>query len=239
MRDRAIAWSISLLFEAVEFTFEGMLPNFKECWWDHFILDVLLCNGLGIEVGYWICKKLQMLNYNWIIAKGRCSVFENISSKFKPNVMERYEWKMFSSVRRFLLVAWFIFLTTALQTTGFFIKFLVWIPPPHYTLIIRVLVWAGMAAMASKDMYAFVDNKYSRFGVAIWISHVALLLEIGLIFKWGRGVLRPSFTPAIKLFWSSIVGAIILIAILISFRKEKDTCKNYNPLLPSVEVEID
>lgn len=26
---------------------QHMLPNFKECWWDSWILDVLLCNAAG------------------------------------------------------------------------------------------------------------------------------------------------------------------------------------------------
>lgn len=28
-----------------------MLPNFYECWWDNVVLDVLICNGLGIFTG--------------------------------------------------------------------------------------------------------------------------------------------------------------------------------------------
>ena len=31
--------------------FGHLLPNFYECWWDNMILDVLLCNGLGIFTG--------------------------------------------------------------------------------------------------------------------------------------------------------------------------------------------
>jgi phosphatidylserine synthase 2 len=28
------------------------MPNFAECWWDHIILDVLVCNALGIFLGH-------------------------------------------------------------------------------------------------------------------------------------------------------------------------------------------
>ena len=45
--------------------FTHLLPNFAECWWDTLILDVLLCNGLGIWVGMVICRKLEMHNYHW------------------------------------------------------------------------------------------------------------------------------------------------------------------------------
>jgi phosphatidylserine synthase 1 len=40
-------------------------PNFVECWWDALILDVLLCNGIGIYVGMQICKWLEMRDYHW------------------------------------------------------------------------------------------------------------------------------------------------------------------------------
>lgn len=28
---------------------QHMLPNFNECWWDSWVLDVLVCNSLGEE----------------------------------------------------------------------------------------------------------------------------------------------------------------------------------------------
>lgn len=35
----------------MEVTFQHWLPNFNECWWDSWILDVALCNNLGIALG--------------------------------------------------------------------------------------------------------------------------------------------------------------------------------------------
>lgn len=31
----------------MELTFQHMLPNFNECWWDSWILDVAVCNFIG------------------------------------------------------------------------------------------------------------------------------------------------------------------------------------------------
>ncbi|KAG7207560.1 hypothetical protein KM043_009185 [Ampulex compressa] len=36
------------MWEVTEIAFAHLLPNFVECWWDALILDVLVCNGLGI-----------------------------------------------------------------------------------------------------------------------------------------------------------------------------------------------
>lgn len=42
---------LSIFFEFFELTFRHWLPNFNECWWDHVILDLLLCNGIGMLIG--------------------------------------------------------------------------------------------------------------------------------------------------------------------------------------------
>jgi len=29
------------------------------------MFDVILCNGLGIHIGMWICKKMELRTYHW------------------------------------------------------------------------------------------------------------------------------------------------------------------------------
>lgn len=53
---------VTLIFRVF---FAHLLPNFQECWWDALILDVLLCNGLGIAVGMLICRLLEMRVFHW------------------------------------------------------------------------------------------------------------------------------------------------------------------------------
>jgi phosphatidylserine synthase 1 len=65
IRHWIICWYISIMWELTEVFFAHLLPNFQECWWDAWILDVLLCNGIGIAVGMLICKVLEMRIYYW------------------------------------------------------------------------------------------------------------------------------------------------------------------------------
>ena len=51
LRHYGICWMISIMWELTEMVFGHLLPNFYECWWDNLVLDVLLCNGLGIFTG--------------------------------------------------------------------------------------------------------------------------------------------------------------------------------------------
>ena len=50
-RDWWLTTVISVTFEFMEYTLEHQLPNFSECWWDHWILDVLVCNAGGTFLG--------------------------------------------------------------------------------------------------------------------------------------------------------------------------------------------
>lgn len=49
--------------------FMHLLPNFAECWWDQVILDILLCNGVGIWLGMTVCRSLEMRTYRWASIK--------------------------------------------------------------------------------------------------------------------------------------------------------------------------
>ena len=43
-RDYWLLWVLSFSWEVLEVSFQHLLPNFKECWWDHYLLDVFGCN---------------------------------------------------------------------------------------------------------------------------------------------------------------------------------------------------
>jgi hypothetical protein len=63
--DYTLCWAISISWEVIEVAFLHMLPNFAECWWDQWVLDVLFSNGLGIYVGHKICDYLEVRRYEW------------------------------------------------------------------------------------------------------------------------------------------------------------------------------
>ena len=64
-RDVWITNVISFIFELLEYTFQHQLPNFFECWWDHWILDFIICNGTGIYCGLKFVKYLSIKEYYW------------------------------------------------------------------------------------------------------------------------------------------------------------------------------
>ena len=51
IRNLPMLWLLSVAFEFMELTFQHMLPNFNECWWDSWLLDVAICNFIGLLAG--------------------------------------------------------------------------------------------------------------------------------------------------------------------------------------------
>jgi hypothetical protein len=72
-RHAGISWAVSVGFELVELSFQHWLPNFYECWWDHIILDVLVCNAVGIVLGTLTCRYFSMKSCAFRPRFCRCS----------------------------------------------------------------------------------------------------------------------------------------------------------------------
>jgi uncharacterized membrane protein YccC len=51
-RDWGVCWILSLGFEVLECTLQFLIPEFKECWWDSLLIDVLGANLLGMGAGW-------------------------------------------------------------------------------------------------------------------------------------------------------------------------------------------
>ena len=65
LRSYGICWLISVTWEITEISFTHIVQNLTECWWDSWILDVLIFNGLGIYIGIKIANYLEMRSYKW------------------------------------------------------------------------------------------------------------------------------------------------------------------------------
>ena len=57
----------------LELSWQHILPHFRECWWDHALLDVLLSNTPSIFFGLWVARKLGLQEYDWLGRKGKKS----------------------------------------------------------------------------------------------------------------------------------------------------------------------
>ncbi|XP_035674747.1 phosphatidylserine synthase 2-like [Branchiostoma floridae] len=112
LRDYWITHVMSVMFELIEYSLEQQLPELEECWWDHWILDAVLCNGLGIWCGMKTLEYLDMKLYNW---RGLWKV--PVYDSNRKTTMEQLRSPDWSRARRF---------RRCLAVFGFIISVSVW-----------------------------------------------------------------------------------------------------------------
>jgi len=193
LRDYWICWLFSISFEILEVSLEHYLPNFAECWWDHIVVDILLCNYTGFWLGLKVCDYFRMKPLNWI-------------ARVKPDV-EEYKWEILSSWKRLFAVLVLVFVFSMVELNAFFLKFVLWIPPPHPINVVRLIIWWFIGQPGMREYYQWVtDKNCKKFGTASWMCAAMMGMEVLVWFKFGAGMF-PNPTPP-EIFWSWTISSV-------------------------------
>jgi len=239
IRDASICWTLSILFEVWELTFEFMLPNFKECWWDHIILDILVCNGLGIYCGLLTCRALQMKEYDWTglwksPTKTRRSparpvtppessdspLWRRALQQFTPASYDEFQWGILQSWKRFFSVVILILIFSLVELNAFFMKALLYIPPPRPLNIYRLLLWSAIGLPALREYYQFMaDPTNKKFGTMAWLCCATVGVETLIELKYGRGMFPDPAPMHVVIPWAVFVVVFVLGAVVYFTRK--------------------
>ena len=220
-RDWKILLFLSIGFELMELTFAHMLPNFNECWWDSWILDVLLCNNIGMLIGLFAIQRREKYGNEWVGVSSQPTILlkaKRLFLQFTPETVERYEWKMMSSPKRFIQCMTLAAACLACEVNAFFMKFVLWIPPRNMLNTYRLFVFFLMVIPAVNEYYYFVTKtgkeQVNKLGVFTWIFLSCTFLEFLIIFKFGRELFREPWPPLVKWSWMG-AGASTTVALLI------------------------
>lgn len=216
LRNSVLLWSLSILFEFMELTFQHMLPNFNECWWDSWILDVAVCNNIGIITGLWTVRYFGSQQYNWRGISEQPTYADKAKRslmQFLPYSLDRFDWKIFSSPARFIecLIPVLIFLLFELH--AFFLKFVLWIPPLNPLNTIRLLILLGMGLPATRQYYNFIECEnlsLNKIGAFAWLGLALAIVETLIAIKFGHGM-YPSPWPHRTIAVWSVVGAVFAV----------------------------
>lgn len=243
-RDAYICLFLSVTFEWLELSFKHWIPNFAECWWDSLILDVLLCNIIGIILGHLTCKYLELGSFRWF-GKHKKSYYRSelgkIFALFSPNEWSNYKWKMFDSLSNFLGTFWAISMSHIVDVNHFFLKYLLWIPVNHWVLLVRILMVGALGIVAIKEYYMFLRNRnYRRFSSSTWLYHFLLLIELFINIKFSVQTFDAPFPTHIKIGWA-IIGAVVATIVVVLFIKDltKPAKKTpeFDPYNPPIDIE--
>jgi phosphatidylserine synthase 2 len=224
IRDASLCWVISILFEVWEVTFEHMLPNFKECWWDHIILDILVCNGLGIYLGMLTCRALKMKEYDWAgmwsAPNKKEKIWYKVLQQFTPFSYDEYNWELLKDYKRFMSVCIVIAIFSVVELNAFFLKFLLWIPPPHPINIWRLVLWASIGMPGLREYYQFVtDPTNKKFGTTAWLCCAVAGMEVLISVKFAPGNFPQPAPPVVVWSWGIFILVFTLGSVIFFNRK--------------------
>ena len=91
IRDYYVLHFWQVLDEIVELSVQHILPHFRECWWDHLLMDITLSNIPAIIAGMTVLRWLGVREYDWLGRKGKDSF---------------WEWEMFHCHKKFGVIVY-------------------------------------------------------------------------------------------------------------------------------------
>ncbi|KAG6900144.1 hypothetical protein C0993_002293 [Termitomyces sp. T159_Od127] len=141
LRDYWFCWILSIAFELAEYSLQHQLANFAECWWDHWILDVLVCNWIGTYLGMKVCQYLEVKPYEWRglrQTRGLRSKAKRVLSQFSPHDFTAFKWGTASSFTNYVVVVLLLAVFLAAELNPFYLKALLWMEPDHPIVILRL-----------------------------------------------------------------------------------------------------
>jgi phosphatidylserine synthase 2 len=198
-----VCWFISVQWELIELCLKHWLPNFAECWWDSWVLDVLLSNGLGIYLGHVVCQRLEMRAYRWTRLQDIPTLLGKVrraALQFTPGSWMVVRWESTSTISRFLTVNVVICALNLAELNAFLLKALLWIPPPNPLNVLRLLIWAGLGPSAIRQVYIYTHSPHVRsVGLYTFLSCCILSTELLLILKLSKGEFTAETPSAVRI----------------------------------------
>ncbi|KAK3289872.1 hypothetical protein CYMTET_2708 [Cymbomonas tetramitiformis] len=187
-RDWTICWILSIMWEVLEVSLQHQLPNFKECWWDHYLLDVFGCNLVGMIIGMWTVKHYAHKEYNWTGIKEISNVRGKVGrvlKQFSPFSWTNYEWAALSSPQRFGQVMLLLVMQAVGELNAFYIKHVLWLPPPFPLNTVRLIMLWLIMFPAVREYYAYIqDRGRHRMGSALWVTCAICITEFIVVVKF-------------------------------------------------------
>lgn len=214
LRDKRLVFVSSILFELYELTFKHMLANFKECWWDSLILDLILANGAGMLLGFWFMDIFQLEKYNWM----GMTTDEN----------GRSVWKPLRSLRDYIGLLSTFGLLAVIELNAFFLKHALWIPPPHMLNLGRVIFWWLLGCAGTREYYHYVQHRNVPFGMMAALLYILSGLEILVNIKFGTGMYPIPMPSHIFYAWITVFVFLTVFAVVFFSRKYLRSLKDAN-----------
>lgn len=188
IRDFSLCLAYSVMFECMELTFQNLIPEFQECWWDSVILDVLGANMLGLYLGWVTIRYLNCRVYHWksfATIRGVRQKTVRVLQQFLPYAWSEYRWNTKCTTRQYVAqhMGWIVGM--AVELNSFFLMNGLDIKPSHPSMCLRQVMLALLCVPAMAEYYEATRISSSpsnvhhqlRFGQNLWLFVMIACLE--------------------------------------------------------------
>ncbi|XP_071487177.1 phosphatidylserine synthase 1-like [Diadema antillarum] len=232
IRSPILCWIISITWEITELFFIHLQANFAECWWDSIVLDVLVCNGLGIWLGMKLCKRLEMTEFQWESIRDIPSTSGKIKRavlQFTPASWTSVRWlEPTSSLKRVIAVYIMVLVVQLCELNTFFLKQIYVFPADHMIGIIRITIICAITAPTIRQYYTYITDPHcKRVGTQTWVFLAITLIELMACIKHGQEMFQQTIFINIFLWLAAQ-----LIFVLICFYAFWWYYQKHKPMLP-------
>uniref|UniRef100_A0A4W4DNY8 Phosphatidylserine synthase n=1 Tax=Electrophorus electricus TaxID=8005 RepID=A0A4W4DNY8_ELEEL len=179
-----------------------------------WIMDVLVCNGLGIYCGMKTLGWLSMKPYQWQglwnipTYKGK---IKRIAFQFTPYSWVKFEWRPASNLRRWLAVLGIIFMFLLAELNTFYLKFVLWMPPEHYLVLLRLVFFVNVGGVGMREIYDFMDDPkfHKKLGQQAWLASAITVTEFLIVVKYDPKTIMLPIPFFITQCW--ILGLVLIL----------------------------
>lgn len=187
-RDWHFCLVYSATFELCELSFQWIVPELKECWWDSVIVDFLLANVLGMLLGVLCLRLLHSYQYDWV---GLRPFYNKALLRFMPFTWSSYHWQFFSTPWRLLQCIPMLVCANVIELNVFFFMYALDIPAVHFVNPLRCLLLCGLGTAAVAEHYEFINSKGKRLGHNEWLIVEIVAVECLVCAKYRLGTTLP------------------------------------------------
>ena len=161
-----------------------------------------------------------MKPYNW---RGLWNIptfkgkIQRIINQFSPYDWTEYDWRPTSSLKRWLFAIFMVTFFLIAELGTFYLKFILWVPPPHFLCIGRLIFMWLVGAVAMRESFEYLDNpNCKRMGTQTWVSITIIITEILIVLKFDWETSTKPLPPDVA-FWWKVFGTLLLLYTIWNF----------------------
>ena len=139
----------------------ALADEILKCWWDQWILDVLVCNWIGIYAGMKVCQYFEVKHYEWrsvAQTRGFKGKTKRVLGQFSPYNFTTFHWGGTKDFKSYCIVVLLLTVFLLAELNPFYLKYLLWMEASHLFVVTRVSGVFLCGLPAARELYVYMND---------------------------------------------------------------------------------